>query len=365
MFRIGIVLFLLGLPGPQASADTLVEYARQHPLKLFTATRGSVMPNSIDQTNNLQEGDKALLLSGKGLTDIAGISKLTVEDGGKRQSIRSVKNIPDEIGMLENVIFLYYNHNRLRELPPSLADMDSLVGMYFTGNQFTEVPPFVFGMTRLKKLQFSENRIAVLPAEIGNLTELRHFNMAGNEIAVLPESVAKLTRLRVCDFSDNRLTSLPEAFGQVRIVNQLRVRNNPLTTLPAGFAEMRATIDVTGTKIDVASLPPGLRAKISTEKPPGSKEEDKIIVRPPVKPKQGKPSERRNQASILARLINQIGERASGDDPPLIRRTRSRALAERGILRAGGNDGLPSSTVNAACPAPGMTHSSRELARGA
>jgi hypothetical protein len=55
--------------------------------------------------------------------------------------------------------------------------------------------------------------------------------------------------------------------------------------LPAGFAAMRATVDITGTKIDLASLPPELRAKISTEKPPGSKEEDKIIVRQPPKNK--------------------------------------------------------------------------------
>lgn len=35
---------------------------------------------------------------------------------------------------------------------------------------------------------------------------------------------------------------------------------------------MRATIDITGTKIDPASLPPELRAKLDTEKPIGSKE---------------------------------------------------------------------------------------------
>jgi hypothetical protein len=97
--------------------------------------------------------------------------------------------------------------------------------------------------------------------------------------------VARLTRLRVCDFSDNLIRELPVEFGTVAIVNQLRVRNNPLTTLPAGFAAMRATIDITGTNIDPEKLTPELRAKISTEKPPGSKEEDKIIVRSPPKVK--------------------------------------------------------------------------------
>lgn len=43
---------------------------------------------------------------------------------------------------------------------------------------------------------------------------------------------------------------------------------------------MRATIDITGTKIDPATLPPALRAKIDIEKPPGSKEWDRITVKP-------------------------------------------------------------------------------------
>ncbi|MBL9200276.1 MAG: hypothetical protein JNL39_07200, partial [Opitutaceae bacterium] len=75
----------------------------------------------------------------------------------------------------------------------------------------------------------------------------------------------------------------------VQIVNQLRVRNNPLTTLPRGFATMRATIDITGTKIDPATLPPELRAKISTEKPPGSKDPDSIVVTKPEKKPEKKP----------------------------------------------------------------------------
>ena len=297
MKTIAGVLLLLGLCGSVSQAVTLKDYAKEHPLKLFLATKGAEMPNTTDQTNNLAEGDKALLLSGKDLTDIAGISALSVEDGGKPAPIASVKNlhlffnenqipvIPDEIAALKNVKFIYFNHNKLPALPHALTEMDSLEGMYFSDNQFTEIPLFVFGMTRLKKLQFSENRVSVLPAEIGNLMELRHFNMAHNQIAVIPDSIANLTLLRVCDLSDNRITALPEAFGKVQIVNQLRVRDNPLTSLPAGFATMRATIDITGTKIDPASLSPELRAKIDTEKPAGSKDPEKMIVTSPPKDK--------------------------------------------------------------------------------
>jgi Leucine-rich repeat (LRR) protein len=283
------------LPHGSTQAVTLVEYAKTHPLKLFVATKDATMPNGTDQTNNLKEGDRALLLSGLGLTDLDGISHLTVEDEGRSVPVTSVKNlhlfcnrnaiasIPDEIGALKNVIFIYFEYNQLSALPRALMDMDSLSGMYFTGNKFTEIPPFVFEMKRLRKLQFSKNHLTVLPPAIGNLTKLIHFNIGENQISTIPETIANLTLLRVCELSDNRIESLPEAFGKVPILYQLRVRNNPLTALPAGFAAMPGTIDITGTKIDIEKLSPELRAKINTAKPrkansnqvvkPGSKDD--------------------------------------------------------------------------------------------
>jgi internalin A len=277
-----------------ATAETLAELARQ-PLPLFTAVKGGVMPNFVDQANNLKEGDRALLLSEKGLSEIAGISRIRVIDQGKAVPITAVPRLhlflnhneitalPEEMDALDNVVFLYCEHNRMSALPRALARMDRLEGMYFTDNRFTEIPPFVFEMTRLKKLQFSKNEISELPEAIGNLNQLRHFNMADNRVAKIPETMAKLTLLRVCDLSDNPFTELPEVFGKVQIVNQLRVRNTGLTSLPEGFATMRATIDITGSRIDPDALSPALRAHINTEKPPGSKEPDKIIVRRPEK----------------------------------------------------------------------------------
>jgi len=289
-----------------ARAVTLAEYAAQHPLKLFVATKDAVMPNTTDQTNNLKDGDRALLLSSLGLTDISTISRLMVEDNGQSVPITSVKNlhvflnrnaitaIPEEIAALKNVIFLYFEYNPLSTLPRALTQMDSLSGMYFTGNQFTEIPPFVFEMTRLRKLQFAKNQLTTLPPEIGNLTQLIHFNIGDNQIVVLPDTIANLKLLRVCELSDNRLTALPEAFGKVPILYQLRVRHNPLTTLPTGFATMPGTIDITGTKIDLAKLPPELRARINTEKPPKAVSNqivkrgapDKAPPAPPEAPKQ-------------------------------------------------------------------------------
>jgi len=287
-----ILALVFGTVAFPAGAITLQEFlATEGPPKLFVAHKGVKMPTK-DQSNNFNEGDRALLLSEHQLSDITGISTMQVNDAGVVRPISDVKallvflnrnqivRIPDEVGTMHNVRFFYAEHNPLSTLPDVFTKIKALEGIYFGNCEFTAIPSFVFTMTKLKKLQFSGNRITELPEVIGNLTELRHFNMSDNRIASIPASISKLTRLRVCDLSDNAFPALPEAFGAVQIVNQLRVRNCPITTLPRGFATMRATIDITGTKIDPATLPPELRAKIGTEKPPGPKEWDKMIVKP-------------------------------------------------------------------------------------
>lgn len=280
-----------------ADAVTLSELvAEEGPPKLFIAVKGVELP-TLDQTNNFNEGDRALLLSEHQLTDITGLSTIKVNDDGVVKPIAEVKSllvylnhnqlthIPDEVGKMHNVRFFYGEHNPLSAIPNAFAKMKALEGIYFGHCEFTEIPPFVLQMTTLKKLQFSKNRITELPDAIGNLTELRHLNLSENRIGRIPESISRLTKLRVCDLSDNPFSSLPDAFGKVQIVNQLRVKNCPITTLPLGFATMRATIDATGTKIDPATLPPELQAKLNTEKPPGSKEWEKMIVLPKKKEK--------------------------------------------------------------------------------
>jgi len=289
--RVVFTACLVLLARSTASAVTLADFARQHPLVIQTVRTGeAVSLGKENQTNNLKNGGKVLVLSSQGLTSLDGISRLTVVDAGQSVPISKVPNlqlflnnnriavVPEELAELGNVTFIYFNVNRIRTIPPAVTRMKSLQGMYFTSNALTEIPPYVFTMRGLRKFQISRNRVREIPPEFGQLINLIHLNLAENEIASLPDSMANLTQLRVCDLSGNQLARLPEAFGRVQILYQLRVRDNPLTSLPAGFAAMPGTIDITGTKIRLAELPEALRARISTEKPAVK---PKVVVRRP------------------------------------------------------------------------------------
>ena len=281
MMKAGLKVCLLTLTlSAPLQAVTLEELAAKQPLIVRTVSKGEAVDlGEGNQTNNLKEGAKVLVLSNQGLTSLAGIAGLNVMDQGRATPIKelaglqlflndnALKDLPAEMEALDNITFIYLFKNQLRTIPPVVGRMKGLLGMYFTGNHLTEIPAFVYEMTQLRKLQVSKNHVKVIPPEIGRLVNLIHLNLSENDIESLPDSMAKLTKLRVCDLSDNRLVQLPTAFGEVQILYQLRVRNNPLSALPSGFARMPGTIDITGTKIHLEELPPSIRSKISTEKP--------------------------------------------------------------------------------------------------
>jgi hypothetical protein len=257
----------------------LVEYAMGHTIPVYTVTKGAVFPlEHGDQTNNLAEGDKVILLSDKSLVSLEGIRGLRVKDGDHETTVAEVPKLqlflnsnhlhelPAEFFSLQNITFIYLNKNHFDAIPADIAKMHGLLGMYFTGNRISVIPPEVFTMAQLKKLQVSSNHLSEIPAAIGNLTRLMHLNLSDNAISTLPESIAQLTRLRVCDFSGNKIDRIPEAFGKVPIMHQLRIGNNPISHLPNGFATMPGTIDITGTQISLEDLSPALRARISREK---------------------------------------------------------------------------------------------------
>ncbi len=291
-----VPLALLLTAAPLLADQTLLQYAGDKPVRVYTYAIDKLPLGKGDNTNNFAEGDKILQLSRLGLTSLEGIADLKVLDQGKVRSIRELEDLhvylnenklqslPAEFFTLTNVAVLYISFNQFDAIPPEIAKMNKLWGMYWTGNNIAAIPPEVWTMSWLRKFQVSKNKLTSLEG-LGHLTELRHLNMADNKLEQLPEDIGNLKLLRVCDFSRNGLRRLPDGFGASPIVHQLRLSGNPLEDLPAGFANMPGSIDVTDTRVDIEKLPPALRAKIGTEKVVDDPDKKTRIKGPRNKPK--------------------------------------------------------------------------------
>lgn len=281
--------FWLPAFSPFALSITLAEYAKTRTPKIYIARDvkdpGDAPLFKRDQTNNLKKGEPILTLSNLGLDDLDGISALKVDYNGKIVPITEVPRlhlyfnnnklteIPSELGKLKNVLYIYFINNRLTEIPRCMIELAGLEGMYFTGNKITELPACLFTFTQLRKLEVSDNLITVLPPEIGNLRNLIHFRLDGNKLTSLPDSMAKLVHLRVCDFSNNDLRSIPQAWADTaKVLYQLRLNGNKnLTQFPdgPGFETMTASLELKDTGVDIAKLPPKIRARVEAPRPSG------------------------------------------------------------------------------------------------
>src|SRR5581483_911526 len=146
MVSIQLPLLMLFLGCIAGAEVTLADYASGKVLPIYTAGIDKIPLAGSDNTNNLNDGDKVIMLSRIGLSDIDGISRLRVRDQGREMPLSDVEHLhlylnenairalPAELYTMRKITFLYLYFNRLDAIPPQLAAMKSMLGMYFTGN---------------------------------------------------------------------------------------------------------------------------------------------------------------------------------------------------------------------------------------
>lgn len=281
---VAVVITHCAVAETRSGGITLAVLAANQPLAVYPVHEGARIPlKSYDQTNNFKPGVNVLPLSGRNLTDINGISSLTVRYQGQNRPITEVPNlqiflngnqiteVPAEIGLLSNVTFFYFNDNKIRRIPAAFGQIAGLSGVYFTRNRIDYIAPDIFFVKKLRKFEIKQNRVRSIPKEIGHAKHIIHLNLAYNPINELPESIVNLASLRICDFSFCGLRTLPEGFADNRIRYQLRlIGNSNMTNLPEGegFETMKGTIDISGTGIDESQLPDAVRKRISRKRTP-------------------------------------------------------------------------------------------------
>jgi Leucine-rich repeat (LRR) protein len=138
-----------------------------------------------------------------------------------------LRSLPDSIGKLKHLVYLYVNNNQLRSLPDS-------VGKYF------------------RYLAINNNQLQSLPESVGKWKNLLSLRVDNNQLRSLPDSVGKLKNLLYLHVDNNQLRSLPDSVGKLKNLLDLYAWNNSLTSIPDG---MTALVDVDVRHNDLTSLP--------------------------------------------------------------------------------------------------------------
>ena len=149
-----------------------------------------------------------------------------------------LKNIPKEIGNLQNITSFDVNGSMITTLPKEIGKLLSLERLDLGDNKLKELPDEIGNLGSLQLLYCNSNKLVRIPESIGKLHFLEIVNFSDNKIIEIPESIGKLHSLEDVNFSDNEIIEIPKTIGQLTELETLRLENNKIQEIPSELCNL-------------------------------------------------------------------------------------------------------------------------------
>lgn len=107
----------------------------------------------------------------------------------------NLKYLPDSIGKIRHLKYLYLNENLLKELPVSIGRLKSLEILDIRNNKLHSIPNSIGNLKNLKELRLSDNKLKTLPKTLDKLKLLNRLSLAGNELEIIPEFIKQMKKI--------------------------------------------------------------------------------------------------------------------------------------------------------------------------
>eukprot|EP00026_Physarum_polycephalum_P009381 Phypoly_transcript_09502.p1 GENE.Phypoly_transcript_09502~~Phypoly_transcript_09502.p1 ORF type:complete len:444 (+),score=53.84 Phypoly_transcript_09502:52-1383(+) len=146
-----------------------------------------------------------------------------------------LKNIPLDIGVLENLTELDLGRNEITSVPEGIGKLTKLTMLNLMENKIPQLPNAIGNLVQLKNLGLKSNKLTSLPSEIGNLTNLVGLFLTDNHLQSLPEEIGNLVSLKKLQCADNRLSTLPQSMQKMTSLELVRLAGNQFSTIPSSL----------------------------------------------------------------------------------------------------------------------------------
>ncbi|HET8859136.1 leucine-rich repeat domain-containing protein [Marivirga sp.] len=175
-------------------------------------------------------------------------------------SFNNLTSIPEEIGLLKDLIDLQFAENDIKSelIHPALGSLKKLEVLSFYKNDLDSLPPFIFNLKNLKELDLYFNEIETIPQELGNLQKLERFYVAHNRFYSIPETIGKLKSLKEFYIHHNRVSYLPESLSKLEHITDFHIHNNYFQGFPEFVLNYKKLEDLDISFNDIHKFPPEL-----------------------------------------------------------------------------------------------------------
>jgi Leucine-rich repeat (LRR) protein/GNAT superfamily N-acetyltransferase len=154
----------------------------------------------------------------------------------------SLKELPENFGLLSKLIVLNLANNKLTSLPESMKNMTLLSNLDIRRNNFAEIPHSILHLP-LRSINASGNNISdVLP--LSKCAELRVLDLSANSIKEIDSSFRVDNELRTINLSSNFLKDIQTFLPSLRNVERLNLNNNLLESVPGAIGSLNSLEEV-------------------------------------------------------------------------------------------------------------------------
>lgn len=220
---------------PMAEAERrIAEARRKKATKLDLSGLGlTEVPDALgvlQQLQNLSLHNNKLMELPNELFKLRQLQELDLS----RNQLSKVPTMLGEFGKLRR-LFLY--NNQLREIPAELGRLQRLQTLSVGGNKLQEVPTVIFELRQLLGLYLQNNQLREVPDALDNLRQIRVLQLDWNQLQEVPLVLGKLQQLRFLGLSGNQLKEIPDVLGKLRQLEELWLEDNQLKEVPTTLTE--------------------------------------------------------------------------------------------------------------------------------
>jgi len=151
-------------------------------------------------------------------------------------SDHSLKNLPENFGLLTKLLVLNLSNNKLMALPESMKNLSSLSNLDIRRNRFEELPNFLHS-TALRSLNASGNKIEDISI-LKKCKDLRVLDMSSNALENLKNTFEIKNELRSVNLSNNFLKDVSDFFSHLGNVQRLNLNGNLISKLPSSISSL-------------------------------------------------------------------------------------------------------------------------------
>jgi len=165
-------------------------------------------------------------------------------------SAKSLKEIPEWIGILSKLLVLNLSNNKLSSLPESMKNLQSLRNLDIRRNNF-EILPDLLGSLNIIALNASGNKLRKIDI-LKFAKELRVLDVSGNVLGSIENFLAPINQLRTLNLSSNLIKDMRAFLPYLSYLERFNMSNNLLSEIPKEIESLDSIeeLDFSSNKIE-------------------------------------------------------------------------------------------------------------------